>query len=222
MGRPTWQTFPSCSSPGQDSCDNEGSLLCEACSISEVPFVASTCYSCGEITKNFETCRKCRRQSPLSSVWVVTKYEAIAKKLIHELKFYSRRGAAEPIALLGLGILPLPDGHIVTHLPTSSLHIRRRGFDQSKLIAKSLARGRYKYSPLLRRLKKIHQIGANKKQRQEQLAGAFMAVNKYLIKNAKILLVDDVATTGASLEEAARTLKKAGAKEVSAVVFART
>jgi ComF family protein len=97
-----------------------------------------------------------------------------------------------------------------------------RGFDQSKLIAKSLARGRYKYSPLLRRLKKIHQIGANKKQRQEQLAGAFMAVNKYLIKNAKILLVDDVATTGASLEEAARTLKKAGAKEVSAVVFART
>lgn len=203
-------------------CDDEGLMLCEACSYSEVPFVASMCYFCGEITRDFATCKKCRRRTSLSSVWVVTKYDAVAKNLISELKFGSRRGAALPIARLCSNILPLPDEHIVTHLPTSSLHIRRRGFDQSKLIAKGLARGKYRYSPMLRRIKKIHQIGANKKQRQEQLAGAFVAVNKYLIKNAKILLIDDVATTGASLEEAAKTLKKAGAKEVSAVVFART
>jgi ComF family protein len=203
-------------------CDDEGWLLCDACAYSEIPLAASTCYSCGEITKNFATCKKCRRKSPLSSVWIVTKYDATAKKLVGELKFNSRRGGAEPIARLCNKVLPIPDKSLVTHLPTSSFHIRQRGFDQSKLIAKKLAHRKYNYAPPLRRIKKIHQIGANKKQRQEQLAGAFVAVNRYLIKNAKILLVDDVATTGASLEEAAKTLKKAGAKEVSAVVFART
>lgn len=203
-------------------CDDEGSLLCEACSIAEVPLVASTCYRCGEFTNNFETCKKCRRTSPLAHVWVVTKYEGIAKNLIGELKFDSRRDAAKPIAELCFGILPILDDVIVTHLPTSPGHIRLRGFDQAKFIARSLAQGRYHYAPLLRRIKKIHQIGSGKAIRQKHLAGAFIAINKYLIKNSRILIVDDVATTGASLEECARTLKKAGAKQVSAVVFART
>ncbi|MEK7472381.1 MAG: phosphoribosyltransferase family protein [Patescibacteria group bacterium] len=168
------------------------------------------------------TCQKCRQTSPLRHVWVVTKYKGLAKDLIGELKFDSRRDAAEPIAELCLSILPLLDNYIVTHLPTSSSHIRQRGFDQAKLIARLLARGRYRYTPLLRRTKKIHQIGASKAIRKKHLAGAFIAINRYMIKNSKILIVDDVATTAASLEECARTLKKAGAKEVSAVVFART
>ena len=203
-------------------CDDEGSLLCEACALSEIPFAASTCYRCGQNTNNFETCQKCRRASPLSNVWVVTKYDSVAKDLIGELKFDSRRGAAVPMAGLCCGILPLLEGVIVTHLPTSPLHVRRRGYDQAKLIARELALGKYHYAPLLRRIKKIHQIGASKATRQKHLAGAFIAINKYLIKGSKILLVDDVATTGASLEEAARTLKRSGAKQVSAVVFART
>lgn len=203
-------------------CDDEGSLLCEACSEGEIPLAASSCYRCSENTRNFETCQKCRRTSPLSHVWVVTKYQEIAKDLISELKFDSRREAAKPIAKLCLSILPILDEVLVTHLPTSSLHIRRRGFDQAKLIAQMLALGKYRYAPLLRRIKKVHQIGSSKAIRQKHLKGAFIAVNKYMIKNSKILIVDDVATTAASLEECARTLKRAGAKEVSAVVFART
>lgn len=204
------------------SCGDEGSLLCEACSYSEIPRVASACYACGAITNNFATCNKCRRRTPLVKVWVVTRYDTIAKELISELKFNSSREAIEPIASLCINTVPILEIDIVTHLPTSSTHIRQRGFDQSKFIAKRLASRRYRYAPLLRRIKKIHQTGSNKKQRREQIKGAFLAINKYLIANSRILLVDDVATTGASLEEAARTLKKAGAKEVSAIVFART
>lgn len=203
-------------------CGDEDSLLCEACSLAEISLAASTCYHCGENTRNFETCTKCRRSSPLSNVWVVTRYDSVAKNLIGELKFDSRRGAVEPIAKLCGSILPILDGFIVTHLPTSPLHIRRRGFDQAKLIARSLSRGQYHYAPLLRRINKIHQIGASQATRRKHLKGAFLPINKYLIKGSKLLLVDDVATTGASLEEAARTLKMAGAKQVSAVVFART
>lgn len=203
-------------------CGDEGSLLCEACSFAEVPLVASTCYRCGEFTNNFETCKKCRRTSPLSNVWAVTKYEGIAKNLIGELKFDSRRDATKPIAELCLSILPILDDVIITHLPTSPLHIRRRGFDQAKLIARALSRGRYHYVPLLRRIKKIHQMGASQATRRKHLTGAFIAINKYLIKGSRVLIVDDVATTGASLEECARTLKKAGVKQVSAIVFART
>lgn len=203
-------------------CDDEGAILCEACSFAEIPQAASTCYHCTENTNNFETCKKCRRTSPLTHVWVVTKYQGIAKDLISELKFDSRRGAAKPIANLCHSVIPILEGYVATHLPTSPQHIRLRGFDQSRLIARYISRGHYRYVPLLRRIKKIHQIGASKAIRQKHLEGAFIAINKYMIKDSKILLVDDVATTGASLEEAARTLKRAGAKEVSAVVFART
>jgi predicted amidophosphoribosyltransferase len=107
-------------------------------------------------------------------------------------------------------------------VPTTPGRVRERGFDQSKTAAKSLARAKkLHFSPTLRRLTKSHQVGAGKKERREHMAGAFVVKNPHLLRDKTVVLVDDVITTGSTVESAAKELKKAGAKKILAVVFAR-
>lgn len=204
------------------TCGQEGSLLCEACRQAELFRIPPSCYRCGSVNPEALTCPKCRRHSPLSYVWVVSRYEGVARKLIHEFKFQSRRGATEPIAEEISATLPLLPETLVVHLPTTTRHRRQRGFDQSQLIAKRLATLRdLKYADCLKRTKTIHQRGATRAKRLAQIKGVFTVKNPNLVRGKKILLIDDVMTTGASIEEAARTLRGAGAKEVAAAVFVR-
>lgn len=202
-------------------CGNEGDLLCEACVISEIIAPSPTCYHCGAYSVGSSTCLKCRKTSPLEAVWVSAPYEGYSKQLVAELKFSSRRGASKSMALACLPLFPRHD-FLVTHLPTSPNRIRERGFDQAALLARAIASARkLHYSPLLLRVKNVHQVGATKAQRERQMKGAFRAKSSYLLKDRDILLVDDVMTTGASMEEAAKVLKRAGARKVYGVVYAR-
>jgi ComF family protein len=117
----------------------------------------------------------------------------------------------------------LPQKTVITHLPTASSRIRLRGYDQAQLIAKRLAKSRgLEYQDLLRRSGRSRQVGSSKKDRFKQLSGAFSAKQPRKIKGKHILLVDDVLTTGASIESAARELKACGAKRIEAAVFARS
>ena len=127
---------------------------------------------------------------------------------------------AERLALL-YGSLIAEDVLIVP-LPTARRRVRGRGYDQAVLIARALAKrtGR-RYAPLLMRLGSQEQIGANKQQRQAQLQDVFRVKRPGLARGARILLIDDVMTTGASLESAAATLHHAGAKTIGSLVFAR-
>ncbi len=203
-------------------CDAEGLILCEACRASEILPLGSSCYRCGALTRDFSTCKSCLRHSPLARVWVASVYEEASRRIIHELKFEARRGAITSVAEQMLRCLPLLDGHIITFLPTASDHLRSRGFDQTKLIARYIGqRCNLPVYPLLYRNLKSHQVGASRSERINQIKNAFSSRSEHLIRGSKILLVDDVMTTGASMEEAARQLRKAGAREVSGVVFAR-
>ncbi len=87
-------------------------------------------------------------------------------------------------------------------------------------MAKKLVRySEMPHSTLLARIGQTRQVGANRTKRLSQLKDAFRVVRPYLVKGANIIIVDDVVTTGASLEEAAKKLKSAGAKSVSALAF---
>ncbi len=202
-------------------CNTEGYVLCDDCS-QGLPTWPSVCYRCGAATENGETCALCHRRSPLAAIHVLTHYEGLAKDVVWRLKFAGAQAAAKDMTRLLTKRLALPTGSYVVYVPTASSHVRVRGYDQARLLARQIGRQTgAQQLPCLVRLGQARQVGSNRNQRVAQVADAFRLAAGYDVKGISILLVDDVLTTGATLESAARLLKKAGAARVEAVVFSR-
>ena len=145
------------------------------------------------------------------------------KKLIHAMKFQRRRAYAREFGILLAETVPyLPEDTLVVSVPTASSRIRVRGYDQAALIAQSFARIRnLQYLRALVRTLQVDQIGKNRTLRIKQMASATELSTQVSLKGKSVLLVDDVLTTGASIEASARLLRTHGVKHVDAVVVAR-
>jgi len=204
-------------------CGAEGVVVCEECLFVFTPPLPSRCYACQAETRDSRTCSRCRRGSKLKHVWICTSYEGGAKQLVQDFKFERKQAAAQPIVLRMDEVLPfLGEDTIIVHVPTATSRVRLRGYDHAQLLARALTdRRKLTHLSLLTRQGQERQVGASRKQRLTQLDRAFIPIKPHLITGATILLVDDLVTTGATLEAAARCLRQAGAKTVSAVVFAQ-
>jgi ComF family protein len=149
-------------------------------------------------------------------------YEGTLRQLIHLFKYSGMRALARPLGDVLAGALPRDrQFDAVTAVP---LHWRRRwqrGFNQSELLGKAIARRRG--IPLIHVLRRgaatRAQAGLSNSQRRENVAGAFRA--RHRVAGLRILLVDDVMTTGATVSACARALKKAGARSVAVLTLAR-
>lgn len=204
-------------------CLKDGKLLCDWCILDAFEPVPSRCYHCKRLTSDFATCLACRRRAPLRHVWVKSQYSGVAKQLLHSFKFERARSAAPVIASAMYETLPyLPVNTILVPVPTATSRVRQRGYDQAVLLARSISKHTgLNMEIVLVRLTQSRQVGADRQKRLKQLEAAFYIKKPKTIKGADILLVDDVVTTGATLEIVARNLKHAGAKSVCAVVFAQ-
>jgi ComF family protein len=112
-----------------------------------------------------------------------------------------------------------PDGLLVP-VPLHRWRLWERGFNQAVLIARAL--GREMDSDLLRRTRSTPRLkGLDSSQRREAVAGAFALRPGASVNDKRIILVDDVLTTGATAEACAKTLRKAGAASVELIAFAR-
>ncbi len=113
---------------------------------------------------------------------------------------------------------------IVVPIPLSRQRENQRGFNQAKLIAE-IAADFYKLNLIepLKRIKntKIQSLAKNRGEREQNIAGCFSVPDPELVAGQNIILVDDVHTSGATMSEAARTLKSAGAKKIIALVIAK-
>jgi ComF family protein len=111
---------------------------------------------------------------------------------------------------------------VIVPAPTTSRRARQRGYDQAQLIAQSLAKQLdCPALPLLERQTQHHQVGQSGVQRRTQMKHAFRVTKPRVVQKTHILLIDDVLTTGATLEAAAAALCQAGAASVQAAVFAQ-
>ena len=113
---------------------------------------------------------------------------------------------------------------ILIPIPLDVKKLRWRGFNQAEEIAKELSKflGIPIFSNCLIKIREtLPQIELNYEQRKENVKNAFSIKNSEIIKNKKILLIDDIYTTGSTMEQAAKVLKRAGAKEVIGIVVAR-
>ncbi len=202
-------------------CNKEGKAICDECLPGIFDIVPSRCFLCKQITNNYQVCRTCRKTVPLHSVWVGTAYSGYAKQIVHEMKFTPDRTAGYIITRWLDEAMSYIDADVITYVPTAQNRVRQRGFDQSRIMAREFARRRgLPLEQLLLRHGNSRQVGSDKKARTQQIAGAYTA--KRSLQGENVLIVDDITTTGATLAEAARTLKKNGARSVSAVVFAQT
>ena len=184
--------------------------------------VPMACYRCRKLSDTAKTCPACRSSSDLFSVHAATVYEGLAKDLVWQLKFQGAQAAAEEMADMLRRFVPNHPDFVIVPVPTATSRIRRRGYDQAALIARSLAdKTGVQYAPALRRSGQHHQVGSSRTERIQQLKSAYRVARPTDIANKHVLLVDDVLTTGATLEAAAKAMRAAGAKRVSGLVFAR-
>jgi len=198
------------------TCGVESALLCDIC-CALLPFPPSCCYKCGKEAQK-GLCKTCRPFAAFRSITIRTIYEGNAKLLLHRLKFERAVAAAQPAAQSMAAYCP--EG-VVTHVPTASKRVRQRGYDQASRIAWYLARYTgNKYQPMLLRSGSQRQLGQDRQVRQQQLLGAFRLAAKLPPLNRPIILVDDVLTTGATVEAAAQILADAGYQAIHACLFA--
>lgn len=151
-------------------------------------------------------------------------YDGPLRKLIHLFKYAKIESLAVPLSRFLTRTLPLDQQFdVVLAMP---MHWRKRwerGFNQAELLAKPIAK-RYglKLKSNLRRARYTKaQAGLSEAQRRENLQGSFCVKRPEEIKNQRVLLVDDVFTTGATLRAASTALKRAGARHITALTLAR-
>lgn len=216
------------------SCNKEGVWLCESCQRKIIFQAGHVCGVCEKvITPDGLTCLHCKKKSSLEGLLVACSYEqTVVAKLIHLFKY--RFISDLHVTLGNLMIqsmqkteLPLPD--LIIPVPLHQKRLRWRGFNQSELLAKHISENllpnailelsttkliRHRHTPSQKEI-------SNYQARLQNIKDAFSVLSADEVKNKTILLVDDVSTTGSTIFECAKTLKKAGAGQIFAVVIAR-
>ena len=204
-------------------CKVEGFMLCFSCSQTVMPEVESRCYICNKLTSQQRICSSCQSKSKLRRVWWLGPYSETLKQLIFQMKYERKRAYAREFGELLSATLPfLPEDTIVMPVPTASKRIRARSYDQAVLIAESFSKHRgLSMNQSIIRTSQVDQIGKRRTERMKQMESSLSLKNPTVVKGKNIILIDDVLTTGATLESAAGLLRENGAKHVDAAVVAR-
>lgn len=157
--------------------------------------------------------------------------EPAVRGLIHALKFSGVRISAGVLAGLMSDYasrvkdwLPAPQDAVVVPIPLGAYRFRERGFNQAELIARAFAK--HYGCPLAGALVRIKETGPQSElednaRRKENVRGCFAVAAEYSFTGKRVILIDDVSTSGATLSEAAHTLVAAGARKIIALVAAR-
>ena len=208
--------------------------FCETCFEGFTEITSPICPTCGRpfIASGQEDhhCEECLRKRPFYDIARAPYlYDGALMTAIHEFKYAGKSHLASPLGLLLASFskpwLEAMRDLLVMPVPLHSRRLRERGFNQSLLLARHVALGigsRLDFLSLRRVRYTKPQTGLKSDERRKNVQRAFEVVDPRAVKKHSIVLIDDVATTGNTLNDCARALKRAGAKEVYGLVLART
>jgi predicted amidophosphoribosyltransferase len=206
-----------CRAPGRRAAD----VLCGACRRA-LPWLTMPC--CERCALPLPCGRRCpARAAPFDVAWSAVAYDGAARDVMHALKFFAARPLADvmaaQIAANAPAVLLAPHAAIVPVAPHPA-RLRKRGYDPAGLLARALARRTgLPLVPALRRgAADSHQLGAT---RDERLAAGRLDVSPRGPAPPIVILIDDVHTTGATLNACAVALRAAGSTRIHALTWAR-
>ncbi len=207
-------------------CGLRGSDLCPECLSSIRSLDPNSCPRCGRPSSFGSLCPTCRRYNgPLAGIRAACGYEGVARKAIHSFKYRQRRSLATSLSRLveeELRRRPLQIDLLVP-VPLHPRRLAERGYNQSALLAGELgeALGTPVADLLERQRETDAQAGLRAAARWANVRDAFYCRDGSLVTGQRVGIVDDVCTTGATLEDCARALREAGCVAAWGIVVAR-
>lgn len=211
-------------------CGKYGADFCFDCSLLIEEVKTFLCPECGKITENGQYCIACKGKikPSLSAILIASRYNVgPTKKLISYFKYEGFVGLALPLAELIVSQIKKANvglnNTIIVPVPLYIGRKNRRGFNQSELLARHISkRLSLPGGEVLERTKDTTpQVSLTRANRLSNIENAFVCADPDLIAGKTVILIDDVMTTGATLNECAKVLKKSGTKKVIGAVIAR-
>jgi ComF family protein len=202
-----------------------------------------TCGICGKLNSNF-LCKKCEKQLELQSKFEIEEnqninyyfeehlyifeYQGIIRKIILDYKFNDKSYLYKTIVnflLKNEKFFKIVESYdTIIPVPISKKRKKERGYNQSELIAREIARNlpiEYNNRCIFKIKNIVEQSKLNKEERQKNIQGVYELRNQKLIQNKKILLIDDIYTTGSTVNECSKILGQAQPKKIGILTVAK-
>ena len=214
-------------------CDRECDLdndyrICSRCK-DRIPFAKDHyCLKCGEtIPESYDYCITCKNAKyNFDYARSIFAYTELTAPIILRFKYNGQRMYAKPLAHLMKDFYDDSDivSQVVTYVPMPESRQKQRGYNQAYELCREFCElSKLPMLDLLKRKEETQkQSVLNAEERRKNIIGSFVAINKSLIKNKDILLIDDVFTTGSTTSECAKVLKEKGARSVVVFTLAKT
>lgn len=209
-------------------------FFCSACWADFSVMGGPACPTCGRpfespealVSSPAHVCGQCRLRPPKYDQAVsVGHFEGPLREAIHRFKYKPCRALGKPLSQwMTRNIRLAPDIDLVMPVPLHRKRLRQRGFNQALLLAHGVSsayRIGLSYDNLVRTRYTRPQVELTGEERIKNVAGAFALRRPQEVEGKRVVLVDDVFTTGATMDECARVLKQAGASEVISLTAAR-
>jgi ComF family protein len=221
-----WEALDWLYPPNCGGCGQTGARWCKDCAQNTREIDSPICPICGNPNVNDEPCQRCQLSKPLyTSLRSHTVFSGSIREAVHRLKYRHDIGLGEALARPMITSLQKLNWSldIITSVPLGLARFEERGYNQATLLARPIALSLnlpFSSRILTRTRETRTQVGLTVTERQENMANAFRA-NRKLCTGKNILVVDDVATSGATLNACAKALLDGGATRIYGFSLAR-
>jgi ComF family protein len=235
---------PIAGDPNSTSLDTNAQLsqwICSDCLPGWMPVTSPMCNMCGMPFKSRQgsdhLCGECiKNPKYFQSARTAAFYTPLTMALIHRFKYNRKIQLAKPLGVIlastFMRFCKIEDYNLIVPVPLHSKRFRQRGFNQAYLLAKEFYRQiqnttqpalnvTVERGSLCRTLPTVSQTGLRRKSRLKNVKNAFRTINPSIINTQRILLIDDIYTTGATVNECAKVLLDGGASRIDVLTVAR-
>jgi ComF family protein len=221
-----WEALDWLYPPTCGGCNQLGVRWCDHCALTAQEVQPPICPICGNKNKNTEICDRCKESRPsFECLRSCTEYKGPVREAVHRFKYKNDMAMGEALSRPMIRMLEKLNWSldVITSVPLGLVRFKERGYNQATLLARPIALNLklpFLNRALVRARDTRTQVGLTAIERKENMQDAFQA-NKKLVTGKRVLLIDDVATSGATLNACTKALIEAGAASVHCFTLAR-